>query len=181
MTVCAWPAAAAGQAPFPDRNDTVDRRSFTEIGVAALVASGCAVFWFQADKLPPGSFEPLGSGPVPMYTAAVIILCCLIVTGRALMTILRAPSLFRILSEEFPNRPRMGGILMLGSSVVYVGLLHLQAASFGVITFVFLAVLIWAMEAFRLRKAPLALIFAAIFAFGAEYVFTNVFVVDLPT
>ena len=31
------------------------------------------------------------------------------------------------------------------------------------------------------RKALPALIVAAIFSFGAEYIFTNVFVVDLPT
>ncbi len=158
----------------------MDRRSFTEIGVAALVILICAVFWIQANRLPPGTFEPLGSGPVPMYTAGIVILCCLIVIGRALAVIFQSPSLYRAIREEFPGSPRMGGILMLGSSAVYVGLLHLQVASFGLITFVFLAALIWAMESFRFRKAPLALIVAAIFAFGAEYLFTNVFVVDLP-
>lgn len=158
----------------------MDRRPFTEIGVATLVILICAAFWLQANKSPPGTFEPLGSGPVPMYTAGIVILCCLIVIGRALATVFQAPSLYHALRAEFPGSPRMGGIFMLGSSVVYVGLLHLQVASFGLITFVFLAALIWAMEAFRPRKAPLALIVAAIFAFGAEYLFTNVFVVDLP-
>ena len=158
----------------------MDRRSFTEIGVAALVILICAVFWIQAKSLPPGTFEPLGSGPVPMYTAGIVILCCLIVIGRATAAIFQAPSLFRALREEFPGSPRMGGLLMLGSSIVYVGLLHLQVASFGLITFVFLAALIWAMESFRLLKVPLALAVAAAFAFGAEYLFTNVFVVDLP-
>lgn len=158
----------------------MDRRSFTEIGVAALVILICAVFWLQAKSLPPGTFEPLGSGPVPMYTAGIVILCCLIVIGRALATIFQAPSLGEALRKEFPTRPRVGGILMLGSSAVYVGLLHLQVASFGLITFVFLALLIWAMEFFRLSKAPMALAVAAVSAFGAEYLFTNVFVVDLP-
>ena len=158
----------------------MDRRSFTEIGVAALVILICAVFWIQANSLPPGTFEPLGSGPVPMYMAGIVILCCLIVIGRAVVSIMQAPSFYHAFRSEFPGAPRLGGVLMLGSSVVYVALLHLQVASFGLISFVFLAALIWAMESYRPRKAPLALIVAAIFAFGAEYLFTNVFVVDLP-
>lgn len=159
----------------------MDRRSFTEIGVAALILVICAVFWVQAYKLPPGSFEPLGSGPVPMYTAAIVMLCCLIVIVRALGTLLRGPGPARAFREEFSGSSPLGGLLMLGSSVVYVGLLHLQVAGFGLVTFVFLTVLIWAMERFRSRTLPLALVVAAIFAFGAEYLFTNVFVVDLPT
>ncbi len=70
---------------------------------------------------------------------------------------------------------------MLGASVVYVGLLHLQVMSFGIVTFAFLVLLIWAMERFNPRKILPAAIVAAIFSFGAEYIFTNVFVVDLPT
>ena len=40
----------------------VEYRSFTEIGVAALVIVICAVFLIQAVALPAGTFEPLGSG-----------------------------------------------------------------------------------------------------------------------
>ena len=52
----------------------MERRPLTEIVACALIIVVCAVFWVQAYKLPPGVFEPMGSGPVPMYTSALIIL-----------------------------------------------------------------------------------------------------------
>ena len=159
----------------------MEYRSFTEIGVAALVIVICAVFLVQALGLPPGTFEPLGSGPVPIYTSAIIILCCVIVIIRATMDLLRSSGPLRAFQLEFSGGAPLGGVLMLGASIVYVGLLHLQVMSFGLVTFAFLALLIWAMERFNPRKILSALIVAAIFSFGAEYVFTNVFVVDLPT
>jgi hypothetical protein len=36
----------------------MDQRSYTEIGVAALVILICAVVLVQANDLPPGTFEP---------------------------------------------------------------------------------------------------------------------------
>ena len=71
-------------------------------------------------------------------------------------------------------------------SVVIAGDNHFDpsvflAASFGLISFGFLTLLIWGLEGLRRRVLVPALITAAIAAFGAEYLFTNVFVVDLPT
>lgn len=159
----------------------MDNRSYTEIGVAALVIVICAVLLVQAVRLPAGTFEPLGSGPVPIYTSAIIILCCLIVIMRATVKLLRSSKPLRAFQMEFSGQSPLGAVLMLGASVVYVGILHLQVISFGLITFAFLALLIWAMERFQARRIVPALVVAAIFSFGAEYIFTNVFVVDLPT
>ena len=159
----------------------MDRRSYTEIGVAALIIVICAVFLVQAFRLPPGTFEPLGSGPVPIYTSSIIILCCVIVIIRAVRELLRNSGPLRAFQLEFSGGSPLGGVLMLGSSIAYVGLLHFQVASFGLITFVFLTVLIWALERFNSRNILPAVAVAAIFSFGAEYIFTNVFVVDLPT
>ena len=159
----------------------MDNRSYTEIGVGALVIVICAVLLVQAARLPAGTFEPLGSGPVPIYTSAIIILCCLIVIMRATVKLLRSSNPLRAFQMEFSGQSPLGAVLMLGASVVYVGILHLQVISFGLITFAFLALLIWAMERFQARRIVPALVVAAIFSFGAEYIFTNVFVVDLPT
>lgn len=159
----------------------MDRRSYTEIGVSILVIVICAVFLVQALALPPGTFEPLGSGPVPIYTASIIILCCVIVIVRAAKELFRNSGPLRAFQLEFSGGSPIGGLLMLGASIAYVALLHFQVASFGLITFVFLALLIWAMERFNTRKIIPAVAVAALFSFGAEYIFTNVFVVDLPT
>ena len=162
-------------------NQALDRRSYTEIGVSALVVLACAVFLVQAYRLPPGTFEPLGSGPVPIVTASIVILCCIVVIIRAMLTLANEQGAVEALRAEFSGGSPLGALPMLGGSVIYVGLLHLQVAPFGLLTFAFLTALIWAMERFNPRKIPVTLIVAAIFAFGAEYLFTNVFFVDLPT
>lgn len=159
----------------------MERRPLTEIGVSALVMLVCAVFWLQAYKLPPGSFEPLGSGPVPMYTAAIIILCCVIVMARAVIALRRGPGIEATFRAEFRGGSPGGAFWMMGMTIAYVALLHMRVASFGIVTFVFLTLLIWALEGFRMRTLLPALITAAIASFGAEYLFTQVFVVDLPT
>jgi hypothetical protein len=159
----------------------MDQRSYTEIGVAALVILICAVVLVQANDLPPGTFEPLGSGPVPIYTSLIIILCCVIVIMRAIKVLIQSSEPLWAFQLEFSTGLPIGGILMLGITIAYVSLLHFQVASFGFVTFLFLAILIWSMERFNHRKILPALAIAAVFSFGAEYIFTNVFVVDLPT
>ncbi len=159
----------------------MDHRSYTEIGVATFIIVICAIFLLQAIRLPPGSFEPLGSGPIPIYTSAIIIFCCVLVIVRSVTVLLRSSSLSQEFKLEFSGESPIGAILMLGMSIFYVSLLQLQIASFGIITFAFLTLLIWSMERFRRHKLIPAFIISALFSFGAEYVFTNIFVVDLPT
>jgi hypothetical protein len=154
------------------------RRSIYEIGVASLILAVCAVIWTQAARLPPGTFEPLGSGPVPQWTAAIVILCCALVIVTAARR-LRTAAAGDSAPEESGGTPRTA-LLLCGLTVIYVGLLDLGAASFGLITFGFLTLLIWGLEGFRGGVLVPAAITAAIAAFGAEYLFTNVFVVDLP-
>ena len=79
----------------------MDQRSYTEIGVAALVILICAVVLVQANDLPPGTFEPLGSGPVPIYTSLIIILCCVIVIMRAIKVLIQSYEPLRAFQMEF--------------------------------------------------------------------------------
>ena len=157
----------------------MDRRPLTEIGVAALIAAICAVMLFQALALPPGRFEPLGSGPVPTWTAIIIIVCCLVVIGRAVAT-LRDRRKAEVMPSELAGMNPIGGVMMLGLTLLYVAALQFKLAGFGIITFVYLVLLILGMEGFSRRRILPAVILSALAAFGAQYVFTEIFVVDLP-
>jgi len=157
----------------------MDRRPFTEIGVCALIATICAVFLVQALKLPPGRFEPLGSGPVPTWTSIIVIFCCAFVILRALLY-LREQDVTEVLRYEFTGGNPVGGVIVMGLTVAYVGALHLGIAGFGVLSFVYLTLLILGMEGFARHRIVPALILSAVAAFGAQYVFTEIFVVDLP-
>lgn len=153
------------------------QRPLTEIAVAALIALICAVFLVQALKLPPGTFEPLGSGPVPVWTSVIVIICCGIVALRALRRLRGdGASLRREVKVDSPGK----GLILIAATLAYVFALDFRLASFGVITFIYLAALIWALSDFRVRALAFAAPVAAVFAFGAEFLFTNVFVVDLP-
>ncbi|WP_226779971.1 tripartite tricarboxylate transporter TctB family protein [Oceaniglobus trochenteri] len=157
----------------------MDRRPFTEIGVSALIALICAVFFVQAWKLPPGKFEPLGSGPVPLWTAGIVIVCCLAVIIGALRS-LRGKDMGQAMQAEFSGGHPMGGVLVLGLTTAYVLVLHLKLAGFGIVTFAYLALLMLGMEGFARKRIIPALILSAVAAFGAQYIFTEIFVVDLP-
>jgi hypothetical protein len=157
----------------------MDRRPLTEIFVSALIAVVCAVFLVQALALPPGRFEPMGSGPVPTWTALVVIACCLVVIIRAAKS-LGVVRKAEVVESELAGMNPVGGVLMLGLTFVYVAALQFKLAGFGVITFVYLLLLILGMERFARRSVLPAVILSALAAFGAQYVFTEIFVVDLP-
>lgn len=158
----------------------MDRRPIAEIGVCSFVIAICAVFWNEAAKLPPGSFEPLGSGPVPKYTAIVVILCCLVVILRAVRKVANGPGLGAEFRNEFTGGSPAGAIVLVVVTLIYAVILHYKLLPFGVVTFLYLFALIWLLEDMRIKSALPAAIVAALASFGVEYLFTNVFIVDLP-
>ena len=82
--------------------------------------------------------------------------------------------------SELAGMNPIGGVMMLGLTVLYVAALQFKLAGFGIITFVYLVLLILGMEGFSRRRILPAVILSALDAFGAQYVFTEIFVVDLP-
>lgn len=155
-------------------------RSYTEIGVAALVAGVCVIVYSAAAALPPGRFEPLGSGPVPKYTAAVVIVTCLFVIARAALRIAKMPDRIGALRLELIGGRPLMAIYVLAISVAYVAIIQTRAVPFAPLSAAYLLGLIWGMERFAIRKLLPALVTALVFAFGASFVFSRVFFVDLP-
>lgn len=158
----------------------MEQRTIAEIGVCSLIIIICALILWQAAKLPPGSFEPLGSAPVPQATAGIVIGCCLIVMVKAIIKIRRHHSLAHHVRDELIGRSPWNAIYILGGTLAYVALLQLGKLSFGVLTFAFLLLLILTLNRFRRHSLLPATITAALFGFGIEFLFTRVFVVDLP-
>ena len=158
----------------------LQRQPITEILACSFIALVCVVFFVQAWSLPPGTFEPLGSGPIPMATAAIVFICCLVIIVSRVRVLSQGVWLENQFRKEFMSRSPYGPLVTMGLTVVYVTALDLKIASFGVITCVFLTILIAALEKFQKKALLPALIVAVVVAFGVEYMFTNVFVVDLP-
>lgn len=152
-----------------------------EVAISGLIALLCAIFIWESWDLPPGTFEPLGSGPVPQVTASIIILCCGLVIHAAFKKA-KEPA-----TENDDDEDEKGafsikaGILMAGATFLFVGVLHLRLMPFSWMTAIFLVVTIWGLERFDKKKLLPAIAAGLIVGFAVEYLFTQVFVVDLPT
>lgn len=145
-----------------------------DIGLGLFLITVCAVVLWESRTIPPGSFEPLGSAPVPQVTALLIILLALSVIVRACLA---PPAGEGGRDAELRPLDAAGFVLL---TLVYVGAIHLRLATFGVISTIFLVLTIGFLTRFQPRLMPAVVVVALITAFGCQYLFTRVFIVDLP-
>jgi hypothetical protein len=150
----------------------------TDIALALFLIVVCGAVLWEARTIPQGVFEPLGSAPVPQATAGLIVLLALVVLGRALGA-LRHPARARPAAEEFTLRP-LDAAAVIALTVLYVLAMALRLVDFGVLTALFLMVTIGVLVRFERRLLPLIVVLALVTGFGCQYVFTRIFVVDLP-
>ena len=91
-----------------------------EVWVSLLVILICVIFLWESWDLPPGSFEPLGSGPVPQATAFVVIFCAGLVILNALKKSVQLSE-----NEETQEKPSVrAGLIISSATVVYSLVLH---------------------------------------------------------
>jgi hypothetical protein len=148
-----------------------------DIGVCLFLIVICCAVLIEAAKLPPGSFEPMGSAPIPQATAGLIIFLCLLVVGRAAVAMWRGQT--GAAEEAYPPR-RLDAAVLFGLTVLYVLLMAQRVAGFAPITALFLFVAIAFLTRFAPRSLPVAALIGVVMGWGCQYVFTQVFVVDLP-
>jgi putative tricarboxylic transport membrane protein len=155
-----------------------DPRPRTDLGLALFLIVVCGAVLWEARSIPPGVFEPLGSAPVPQATAGVIILLALVVMGRALRAMLGAAPA-RPAGEDLVLRP-LDAAAVMALTALYVLAMALRLFDFAILTALFLMVTIGALVRFERRLLPLIVVLALVTGFGCQYVFTRIFVVDLP-
>ena len=155
-----------------------DPRPRTDLGLALFLIVVCGAVLWEARSIPPGVFEPLGSAPVPQATAGVIILLALVGMGRALRAMLGAAPV-RPAGEDLVLRP-LDAAAVMGLTALYVLAMALRLFDFAILTALFLTVTIGALVRFERRLLPLIVVLALVTGFGCQYVFTRIFVVDLP-
>jgi len=154
-----------------------DSNPRVDIGVCLFLIVVCCAVLVEAAKLPPGSFEPLGSAPIPQATAGLIIVLCLLVIGSAALAIWRGEAS----AAEAPYPPRrLDAAVLFGLTVLYVLLMAQRVGGFAPITALFLFIAIGFLTRFAPRSLLIAAVTGVIMGWGCQYVFTQVFVVDLP-
>lgn len=156
-------------------------RKILEVSISIAFLGTALAVLVEVRDLPPGLIDPLGSAPVPRWTSTLLLLLSLAMLARVLL-----PSHFgtvpevEITEDEFPERPRATfGVAAL--TIVYVLVLSSRAVGYGVLTASFVFALVILLGRGRAGALWIGLLLGTVVGFGCEYLFTQIFVVDLPT
>ena len=160
----------------------------TEIGVQVFLIVVAAAFLWDTRSLPGPVFDPLGPAPVPRLICWSVIILCLVIIGQVVFARTNATPADETLSEldmvaePEPTKPQpLLAIATLALSVAYVLVMAFRLTGFAVATIVYLILTIGMLSRFNKRSMIVGIIIALIMGFGCEYLFTEVFVIDLPT
>lgn len=162
-----------------------------EINVCLFLIVVCCVVLWESRLIPPGSFEPLGSGPIPQATAALIILLCLLTVWRAFVTLRQtshnaATTTETVQGGDDPehgdtHQPRYRQALVVCTlTALYCLVLHSKKIDFSLATVVFLFLAIGYLVQFKPKSMLIVSLISVLMGFGCQFVFTKIFVVDLP-
>lgn len=157
-------------------NDRADPR--TDIGVALCIIVACLAVLWESRTIPPAAFDPLGSAPVPQGAASLIIVLSLVCVGRAIGR-WRAQGVGEG-AERLSRRHMLDALIISVLTVIFVWVMQLRATSFGLMTTVYLTAAIGWLVRFKPRLLPWIVLLALVIGFGCQYIFTRVFIVDLP-
>ena len=157
-----------------------------ELGFSFFLMVLSVVIFLETLSLPPGSFDPVGSAGFPrLISAAIGILSLTILIRAARRDLVGSKSTAssatpnNAVSPTFRRRPDLAlGFYAL--SLVYVTVLALRLISFGICTVLFLLTSIGMLTRFYYKRLPIVLLIALVIGFGCQYIFTRVFVLDLP-
>jgi putative tricarboxylic transport membrane protein len=157
-----------------------DNAPRTDIGVGVFLIVVCSLILWESRRIPPGAYEPLGSAPLPQGVASLIILISLVIMARAVLQLRRNPPPATLADDDEARPKPLLAAAALGLTVLYVLVMALDLTSFAIATAVYLLVTISALSGFRLKAVPIALVVGLIMGYGCQYIFTRIFVIDLP-
>jgi hypothetical protein len=171
------------------------RISFETLGYLLVIVITAPFAW-ESNKLPPGVFDPLGSGTVPLIVSLLILGLCSIGLVRTLLSdrIHRRTDV-DVSEGGTPTDSVVGHahdeknairktpqlvLMLLAATVLYCCAFQLRIANFALMSTVFLWVSIYLLSD-RSRKNLVGSLVVAIACSTLFYiVFTKVFIVDLP-
>ncbi|WP_333834747.1 tripartite tricarboxylate transporter TctB family protein [Rubrimonas sp.] len=145
--------------------------------LAAAVAAFAALMLYEAAKIPPPFFDPLGSAALPRSVALAMLTLAALIAARALAGVGTAEGAPE--PRGFRQRPDLAiGIFAL--SVAYVGAMDLRWIGFQPATILFLVAAAALLGRLDRRTLALGTASAVVVGFGATFLFTRFFFIDLP-
>lgn len=172
------------------RPGQVKKARILELGVPLFLIGIAAAFLWDSRTLPGAGFDRLGPAPVPRLICWCVIILCGVVIGQVYLAHRAAEA---STGSTDPDRDAPGpadedvkpqpvlALLMLGLTGAYVAVLAARISSFALATSVFLLLTIGGLNRFDRKGMLVTLVIALAMGFGCQYLFTEVFVIDLPT
>jgi hypothetical protein len=162
------------------------RQRHADLWLAVFMAAISAVVWWEARKLAPAPFDPLGPKSFPMWIAGALgvlslISIVVILAGRALGR--SETSLILGIGDDAPTDYALRPGLAVAASiltVVYVAILTFTDVGFLWTTIAYIGVLGWAMSDRTPRHNLIAAATAVVAGAGITFLFTRIFILDLP-
>ena len=153
-----------------------NRIPYLDIVISLSLVALAIVVLIAAKEIPPPFFDPIGSAAFPKYTAYLIIFLALVIGIRSIL-------LSQLLPIESKRGFKLEPILAaytVGVPALYVLSMNLGWASFRIATTLFIFALAALLSRFDKRVLIVSAITAPVFGFGGQYLFTEVFYMDLP-
>lgn len=151
-----------------------------DVIVDALVALAliglCGVVLVESLSIPHSAFDALGSARVPQVTAGVIAILSAIVLWRSVSR-LRVSAKAKAAASV---RRRIDAVVVFVLSLGLVLAMQDDVTGFGMLATVYLVLAMGWLERFRLKQMPVIVGLSLIVGFGCAYVFTRIFIVNLP-
>lgn len=167
-----------------ERETARERRTDAVLG-GVMLAVALVTFW-QARKLPPAPFDPLGPKTFPLYLCAVLAVLALILLARVALGLRVGRSRVSLIlgvggeaPTDYRLRPGLAAFTFAWTAA-YTAALTFTPVSFLVACIVYMGVLGLAMCDRSRRQAGMALAVALIGGLAIDYTFTRIFVVALP-
>jgi hypothetical protein len=145
-----------------------------EAAVALLSIALSAWFLAEGSTLEPGVFEPIGPGAVPMGVAVLTLVLALLVL-LARMRQSRSTADEAAAAEDWAQTFGVGAITLGYCAALQFGVLR-----YGLLTTVYLAIVIFVMAPQRRTALPWALGIGVVTGFGLDAIFRHLLVADLP-
>lgn len=167
-----------------ERERPAGRRADAVLGLAMLAVA--ALTWWEARKLPPAPFDPLGPKTFPIWLSYVLAALALLLLARLALGLRVGRSTTSLVlgvggdaPVEYRLRPGLA-IFAFAWTVLYTAVLTFTPVSFLYSTIAYMAGLGWAMSDRSLRQAAIAAAIAVVGGAAIHFTFTRIFVVALP-
>ena len=147
-----------------------------DLWLALSVTALAALLWWEARKIPPPFFDPLGSAAIPKAIAVVLVVIACVLSMRAVAGL-------GAVNDEAPiaYRPRPDLVIgIFALCVVYVGSMDLGWIGFEAATIAFLIAAAALLGRLHLRTLLLGSLIALVMGVGGTWLFTRFFFIDLP-